>query len=161
LNTDAVLNPTPNVTTIYIDQETLFTETGQTWTYSLSDLGNLYNLRAMLVWTDAPGAGLGGETEAWVNDLDFTLTVDSDTYYGNNFGVNGLSTTGGSPDGINNTEGIFLNSQSTSSITFTISAANIAGDGVPNNGDDTDQDFALVIYITRLDTVYRLPIFFQ
>ncbi|MBG0785706.1 MAG: S8 family serine peptidase [Anaerolineaceae bacterium] len=161
LNTDAVLNPTPNITTIYIDQETLFTETGQTWTYPLSDLGNLYNLRAMLVWTDAPGAGLGDETDAWVNDLDFALSVGSDTYYGNSFGVNGLSTTGGSLDGMNNTEGIFLNSQSTSSITFTVSAANIAGDGVPNNGDVTDQDFALVIYITRLGAAYHFPIFYQ
>jgi hypothetical protein len=161
LDANAVLNPTPNITVNYFDQETLFTETGQTWVYPLSDLGDLYNLRAMLVWTDAPGPGLGGETEAWVNDIDLALTVGSDTFYGNNFGVNGLSTTGGSADGMNNTEGIFLNFLSSPSITFTISAANIASDGVPYNGDDTDQDFALVIYITRLDTVYRFPIFFH
>ena len=161
LDTNAVLNPTPNITVLYIDQETLFTETGQTWTFPLSDLGDLYNLRAMLVWTDAPGSGLGGETEAWVNDLDLALTVGSDIFYGNNLGGDGLSTTGGSPDGMNNTEGIFLNFQSAPSFTFTISAANIAGDGVPNNGDETDQDFSLVIYITRLDTIYRFPIIFE
>lgn len=152
LDANAVLNPTPNVTVIYYDQETLFTETGQTWVYPLSDLGTPYDLRAMLVWTDAPGTPSGGSTPAWVNDLDLSVTIDSDTYYGNNFSESGLSTIGGSPDGMNNTEGIFLNSQSASSITFTISAAIIAGDGVPNNGDGTDQDFALVIYLTFSDS---------
>ena len=29
---------------------------------------------------------------------------------------------------------------------MTVSATNIAGDGVPGNADTTDQDFALVIY---------------
>jgi hypothetical protein len=32
----------------------------------------------------------------------------------------------------------------TGDVTITVTAANIAGDGVPNTGDATDQDFALV-----------------
>ena len=62
---------------------------------------------------------------------------------------------------MNNTEGIFLENQPAGSYTFTVSAAEIAGDGVPNTGDGTDQDFALAIYISgdAFPIVAYFPIF--
>jgi subtilisin family serine protease len=165
LDAAAVLNPPSHTTVLYFDQEQLFDNTGDDWEYSLNDIGPYYNLQAMLVWTDAPGPALEGgpenTTPAWTNDLDLSLTVGTDTYLGNNFGPNGLSTTGGSADGMNNTEGIFLRYQSTSSITFTVTAAGINGDGVPNNGIGTDQDFALVIYLTEFEDIIHFPLFYQ
>ena len=152
LNTNAVVNPSTNTSVLYFDQETLFDNTGETWDYVLNDPENYIDIRAMLVWTDAPGTPSGDSTPAWVNNLDLSITIGTDVYLGNDFGSDGLSTTGGSPDGINNTEGIFLNDQPSDTITFTVTAANIAGDGVPNIGDGTDQDFALVIYLNYNDS---------
>ena len=140
LNTNAVVNS--NMTVIYFDQETLFNNTGETWTYNLTYNETIPYLHAMLVWTDAPGHGLGGDTAAWVNDLDLSININGDTYLGNNFDVDGLSVTGGSADGMNNTEGVFLENVPAGNYTFTVSASEIAGNGVPNLGDDTDQDFA-------------------
>ena len=159
LNTNAVVNS--NVVVIYFDQEILFNNTGETWTYNLTYNETIPYLHAMLVWTDAPGHGLGGETAAWVNDLDLSININGDTYLGNNFDVDGLSVTGGSADGMNNTEGVFLEDLPAGSFTFTVTAANITGDGVPNTGDETDQDFALVIYITHYENIIRFPIFLQ
>jgi hypothetical protein len=161
LDTAAVIDPDPDLTVIYFDQQTLLDSSGETWSFSFTSPVPVDMVRAMLVWTDAPGNGLGGTTDAWVNDLDFTLTVNADTYLGNNFDANGLSTTGGTPDGMNNTEGIFLENQPAGDYTFTVTAAQIAGDGVPNLGDSTDQDFALAIYVSRdvFPVVARFPIF--
>ena len=65
-------------------------------------------MRIMLVWTDAPGHGLGGSTPAWNNDLDLVVEAGGNTYYGNYFGVDGFSATGGVADPMNNAEGVFL-----------------------------------------------------
>ena len=156
LNTASVVNP--NMAVIYFDQETLFDNTGESWEYSLTYKGAIPYLHAMLVWTDAPGHGLGGDTDAWVNNLNLSLDIDGDIYLGNNFGPDGLSITGGSADGMNNTEGIFLEDLPAGTYTFTVSAADIAGDGVPNTGDETDQDFALAIYISFYENIYNFPI---
>ena len=168
LDAAAVLDPDPDLTVIYFDQEIIFDNTGETWSYSFTSPSPVATLRAMLVWTDAPGPitediDLPTSTPAWVNDLDFSLTVNGSTYLGNNFDASGLSTTGGTPDGMNNTEGIFLKDQPAGTYTFTVTAFNIADDGVPNLGNDTDQDFALAIYISR-DAFPRqaiFPIFFR
>ena len=158
LDTAAVVNPDRFTTVLYFDQEALLDETGEFWSYTLENLESPYSIRAMLVWTDAPGPGLGGTTESWVNNLDLTATIGASTYLGNNFDDHGLSTMGGAADEKNNTEGIFLSGQTASSVTFTVTAAQIAGDGVPSLGDGTDQDFALVIYV-RQWTEYYFPLF--
>ncbi len=160
LNTEAVVKPSSNTTVLYFDQEVLLDDTGDTWSYTLENLEPLYSIRSMLVWTDAPGTPSGDTTPAWVNDLDLILTIDSSTYLGNNFGADGQSTTTGTPDGKNNTEGIFLSAQTAPAVTFTVTAAQIAGDGVPNLGDGTDQDFALVIYIKQWNE-YIFPLFYR
>ena len=134
-------------------------DTGDQWQISFDIEASIAGIRAMLVWTDAPGHGLGGETDAWVNDLDLSLSVGGDTYYGNYFGSSGFSSLGGTPDGMNNTEGIFLSNPEGGSYTFTVTASQIADDGVPGFGDETDQDFALVIYVHGND--YYFPLIYR
>jgi len=131
-----------NEARILVDQTELLSGTGGS--YSVS--GNVNNssapFRVTLVWTDAPGSTTGAP---WVNDLNLEVTVGGTTYRGNVFSGSG-STTGGSADIRNNTESVFLPAGTSGSFTVTVDAASIAGDGVPGNGDGTDQDFALVIY---------------
>ncbi len=157
MDADAVLRPSMLVE--YFDQETLLTETGQTWSTEITADLPVRHLRVMLVWTDAPGTPNGETTPAWVNDLDLTVTNGGNTYLGNNFGSDGYSVTGGSADFMNNTEGVFAPPSSSGSYTITVTAANITGDGVPGNGDDTDQDFALVVYYLLEQAIF--PIFFH
>jgi len=160
---DAAVVLDPDSTVRYFDQPEPLDDTGQSWMYEFSTSVPLLGLRVMLVWTDAPGHGLGGTTSAWVNDLDLSLSIDGQTYLGNNFGSDGLSLTGGTPDGMNNTEGIFLSASPEGTYTFTVTGANISGDGIPNEGDSTDQDFALVLYIEYEQEPYEyiFPIFFR
>ncbi|HRF53989.1 MAG TPA: choice-of-anchor J domain-containing protein, partial [Aquimonas sp.] len=66
------------------------------------------------------------------------------TYKGNVFNGH-TSTTGGTADAVNNYEAVFLPPGTSGAITVRVIPSNIAGDGVPNSGDATDQDFALVI----------------
>ena len=113
----------------------------------------------MLVWTDAPGHGLGGSTPAWNNDLDLSVTASGQTYYGNNFNpTSGWSQVGVLPDSMNNTEAVLLPTAPGGQVTITVTAANINSDGVPNSGDTTDQDFSLVVY-TGQYIQYFVPVF--
>jgi hypothetical protein len=144
LNLDAVVNPPGEVA--YFDQGFIFSETGQTWSTDITLESPVESLRVMLAWTDAPGHGQGGSAPAWVNNLDLSVEIEGQTFYGNNFGEDGFSIPGGMTDGKNNTEGLFLGSLAEGTYTLTVIAANISGDGVPGNEDLTDQDFALVIY---------------
>lgn len=165
LDAAAVLDP--KATVIYFDQRNLLDNTGETWSFGLTSPKPINYLHAMLVWTDAPGAAVSYEertTPAWVNNLDFTIAIEGTLYRGNDFDATGLSVANSTTaDGMNNTEGIFLENQPAGSYTFTVTAAEIAGDGVPNLGDGTDQDFALAIYISK-DTfpiVVYFPLFFH
>lgn len=161
LNAGAVLNPAGEVT--YYDQDVLLTETGETWSVDLTTSLPVHSLRAMLVWTDAPGHGLGGSTPAWNNDLDLSFHDSTLTYYGNQFGPDGHSLPGGIADYRNNTEGTFLSNLSPGTYTLTVTAANLTSDGVPGNGIDIDQDFALVTYIAYDTLIYEtiFSIFFH
>lgn len=77
LDAAAVLDPDANVR--YFDQETTFDNTGETWIFTYTAREPIQYLRAMLVWTDAPGHGQGGSAPAWVNDLDLSITTGSET----------------------------------------------------------------------------------
>src|SRR5207248_5927731 len=91
--------------------------------------------------TDVPGPTSGN---AFVNNLDLTVTAGGNTYKGNVFsGAN--SATGGSADAANNVESVFLPAGVTGPVVVNVKATNIAGDGVPNVGGALDQDYALVI----------------
>lgn len=127
----------------YYDQATLFTATGNSFNLPpLIRADNTKPVRISLVWSDA--AGGVGASPALVNDLDLTVVNGADTYRGNVFS-GGVSATGGSADTLNNIENVYLTAPS-GSLQVTVNATNIAGDGVPYNGDATDQDFALVLY---------------
>lgn len=125
-----------------VDQSYTFGSTGQTYALQGSVADSGQPLRITLAWTDAPGPTTGN---AYVNNLDLTVTANGNTYRGNVFtGAN--SVTGGTADVRNNIESVFLPAGISGNVLITVTATNIAGDGVPNNADATDQDFALVVY---------------
>ena len=103
-------------------------------------------LRAMLTWTDPPG---DGSTNApYVNQLDLELVINGALYRGNHF--NGqYSAPGGQPDILNNVQGIRLPAGTTGSFVLRVRPMIIAGDGVPGNNADLDQDFSLVMTNAR------------
>ena len=140
----AVLDP--QVPVRYFDSPQVLDATGESWSMTFSPMDTAKPVRLMLVWTDAPGHGLGGSTAAWNNNLDLQVVYGAQTYRGNVFGASGWSQTGGSADDRNNTEGVFLGPTVSGSLTVTVNATNITSDAIPNSGDSTDQDFALVCY---------------
>ena len=127
---------------ILVDQTQTFGSTGQTYQVTGSVTSSSQPFRVTLGWTDAPGPTTGAP---WVNNLDLEVTIGGQTYKGNVFS-GGTSITGGTADGKNNSESVFLPAGTSGSFTITVRASNIAGDGVPGNADTTDQDFALVVY---------------
>jgi serine protease AprX len=154
MDTAAVVSPTVPVR--YFDNPVIFDNTGEEWVQTIGAADPSQPVRLMLVWTDAPGHGLGGETPAWNNDLDLVVQVGGDTYLGNNFDANGWSQTGGTADYMNNTEGVFLGPMAPNSFTIHVVASDINSDGIPNQGDDTDQDFALACYNCALEPDFSL-----
>ena len=143
LDTEAALDP-PAGKAVF-DAPVLLTETGEEWVYTLAVDSDTHPVKVMLVWTDAPGHGLGGSTPAWNNDLDLVIEADGVAYPGNSFGADGWSLPGITADGLNNTEGVFLPPAATGEIRIVVRASNLASDGVPGNALPTDQDFALVV----------------
>lgn len=128
---------------VFIDETTVFSESGQE--HVLTNLRVPDPSRPLIValaWTDAPGATTGA---AYNNDLDLEVVVDGETYLGNVF-AGGVSVTGGGPDIRNNLEQVMLLPGTASQVTIRVRATNINSDGVPGNGDDTDQDFALYVF---------------
>jgi hypothetical protein len=126
---------------IRVDQTQLLTATGQTFVQGGNVASGSLPFRVSLVWTDAPGPTSGAP---WVNDLDLEVVVGGVTYRGNVF-AGASSTSGGAADIRNNAESVFLPAGASGAFTVTVRASSIAGDGVPGNGDTTDQDFALLI----------------
>ncbi|MCS7283046.1 MAG: S8 family serine peptidase [Anaerolineae bacterium] len=131
-----------NTPRVLVDQTHIFGNSGQVYTVSGSVADSGKPFRVTLAWTDAPGPTTGN---AYVNNLDLAVVVGGQTYRGNVFS-GGTSIPGGSADPRNNVESVFLPAGVSGSFTVTITATNIAGDGVPGNADPTDQDFALVVY---------------
>lgn len=127
---------------VTVNQEVLFDNTGESWSMTVGVADASKPARVMMVYTDQPGA-IG--TSPQVNDLNLEVESGGDVFLGNQFSGQ-WSVTGGSPDVNNNYEAVFLEPGTASALTVTVSAFNIAGDGVPNIGDGTDQDFALVCY---------------
>jgi len=154
MDLEAVVDP--QLAVQYFDNPVVFDNTGEQWVRSVSAEDPSHPIRIMLVWTDAPGHGLGGSTPAWNNDLDLTVEGGANTYRGNVFNSSGWSTTGGAADDRNNTEGVFIGPTAPNGYTIRVTAANINSDGVPNSGDTTDQDFAVVCYNCDLDPTFTL-----
>ena len=117
------------------DETTGFTTAGQynEYTVNLGPSTTEY-IKVVLVWTDYPANT--GVSNALVNDLNLTVTMDGNTYLGNVFGTSSRSVTGGSADNRNVTEVVWLNASANSSLTIRVTAANI-----PNG----PQPYALVV----------------
>jgi hypothetical protein len=131
-----------------IDQSRLLTESGQSFEIRGSIADRSKPVRVTLAWTDAPGSLAGASL---VNDLDLEVRIGSAVIYRGNRFAGGISTEGEEADRVNNVESIVLPADSIpagyqGNLTITVRAANIAGDGVPGNGNDLDQDFALAVY---------------
>lgn len=143
----AIVDPPQPV--VYLDDPQVFTAGGQTWQVNLRRAVADQPVRLMLVWTDAPGHGLGGSTPAWNNDLDLGVELGDGVYLGNVFGSDGWSTPGGTADDRNNTEGVLLPAGPITDFTVRVIAASLPSDAIPGEGGSTDQDFALVCYNCR------------
>lgn len=139
------------ISSVYVDQSQVLTTVGAQWqaTYGVPDTGR--PLRVSLAWTDAAAAT--GANPALVNNLDLEVETNGQLYRGNVF-ANHASTTGGSADTRNNTEGVLIANPG-SSVTVRVIAANLPGDGVPG-GSATDQDFALVCRNCALEASFTL-----
>jgi subtilisin-like proprotein convertase family protein len=123
------------------DQQDVFGATGESLTrvFTVQDTGQ--PVRVTLAFTDAFGP-VG--VNPVVNDLNLSVTGAAGTFKGNVFS-DGLSATGGTADPINNLESVYLPAGTSGNFSVEVAAANIAGNGVPGNGDATDQDFALTV----------------
>lgn len=148
-NMGLMFGPTPKYV---LDQSVIFDNSGETWTWSGAVADPSEPVRIMLNYTDKAGA-IG--TSPQVNDLNLEVTVGGTTYIGNNFSGQ-WSVTGGSADAANNYEAVFLPAGTTGSVEIEVTGFNIADDGVPNIGDTTDQDFALVCYNCAQDPDFTI-----
>ena len=127
---------------LMVDQDKMVSDTGQVITIQGRIADPSKPFRVTLAWTDAPG---NAAVNPVVNDLDLQVDFGGQTYLGNQF-AGPESVAGGTADHLNNLESVWAPSGASGDFTIRIVGANIAGDGVPGNGDLTDQDFALVVY---------------
>lgn len=151
-------SPTP---VLYYDQATrVFDNTGETWTLEVAPADAARPVQVVLVYSDAPGHGLGGTTPAWNNDLDLSVSAGSTVYLGNVFGADGNSASGGSADNRNNIESVVLTPAATTGgvLQVRVAATNISSDARPSSGDSTDQDFALVCVNCISEPDYTLSV---
>ena len=130
------------VSRLLVDQDQMISNTGQVITVQGKIADPSKPFRVTLAWTDAPGTAAASPV---VNDLDLQVDFGGNTYFGNHFS-GAVSVAGGTADRVNNLESVWAPGGASGDFTIRIVGANIAGDGVPGNGDLTDQDFALVVY---------------
>ncbi len=129
-----------NRSRVHIDQSERLDTVAQVFERSYGVPLSAQPVRITLAWTDAPGAAAANP--ALVNNLDLEVVAGGQTYRGNVFTA-GQSATGGTADNRNIVENVYLPAGQ-SAITVRVIATTLPGDGVPNVGDTTDQDFALV-----------------
>ncbi len=124
----------------------LLNDSGELWVEKVYPAVAGEPLKILLAYTDQPGLVCIDSQGCFpqVNDLDLVVRAGAQTYRGNNMS-GPWSVAGGEPDRLNNVEAVFLPPGTTvNTLTIEVRGFNIAGDGVPNAGDSTDQDFALV-----------------
>jgi subtilisin-like proprotein convertase family protein len=118
--------------------------------YSVPDPTRPVNVT--LAWTDAPGPTSGNPV---VNNLDLMVDAGGRIYKGNAF-AGAFSRTGGTADSRNNVESVYLPAGAATRLGVTVKATTVAGDGVPGVGDQTDQDYALVV--SNADSLTATPV---
>jgi hypothetical protein len=137
---------------LVVDETTVLHATGDVVVINGTVARSDRPLRVTLAWTEPPGSVVGA---SYVNNLDLAVTMGEETYHGNVF-YGAYSIPGGAADVRNNVESVFLPAGLEGEFTLTITATNLAGDGVPGNGDPTDQDFALVCHNCEILPSFRL-----
>jgi len=140
----------------YYDAQVIFQGSGEVWSVPLQVVDTNRPAKLSLVWTDAPGHGLGGATPAWNNDLDLEIDYQGQTYLGNQVGPGGWSVTGGQADYRNNSEGVWLGPTANGEVDVRVKATNLAWDGLPGQGGLSDQDFALVASNLEERSTFRI-----
>lgn len=98
--------------------------------------------RVMLAWTDPPGSTT--TNAPYVNQLNLEVVIGGVVYQANNFSGQ-YSTPGGVADFLNNVQGVRIKPETTGPFVVRVKPVIIAGDGVPGNSTEVDQDFALVV----------------
>ncbi|MCX7915666.1 MAG: choice-of-anchor D domain-containing protein, partial [Verrucomicrobiae bacterium] len=143
-STPRAIDP-PLLTTNPVVQQTYFTRAGQSYELSGQIADGTKPFRVTLAWSDAPGNPAA--LKQLVNNLDLQVTVNGQVYLGNIFDRE-FSTVDlmRDADDLNNVESVFLPAGTTGTFHIVVRAVSLPGDGVPNVGPDTDQDFALVVY---------------
>jgi hypothetical protein len=139
LNLGRLFDNTPK---ILVNQIQTFSDSGQEYIFTGEVKDASQPFRVTLAWTDAPGFSAFAP---WTNNLDLEVVINGQTYRGNNF-QGSQSKPSGEANTKDNVESVWLPAGTTGSFAVRVRATNIAGDGVPGNGDFTDQDFALVVY---------------
>ena len=133
------------ITTNPAAQQTYFSQSGQSYEASGQVFDPTKPFRVSLAWTDA--AGVPGASKELVNDLNLEVTIGGQLYKGNVFSGPNSVPNQGAADNVNNMESVFLPAGQTGTWSVVVRALNIAGDGVPNVGNNgIGQDFALVVY---------------
>ena len=130
---------------LLVDQSEVLTATGSVLEFPAQVVDTGLPVRVSLAWTDPPGLPLGA---AYVNNLDLEVEFGGQTYLGNVFSGS-FSTSGGAADPRNNLESVYLPAGAGGQALVRVRATNLPGDGLPGNGDPSDQDFALVGYNLR------------
>jgi hypothetical protein len=130
---------------ILVDQGTVFDQSGLSWTATGEIASSDRPFRVTLTWTDPPGSSAFAPL---VNDLDVELVIAGRRYRANSFEAD-VSQPDGEREDRDNVEQIWLPAGVSGPFAVRVSAVTLRGDGVPGNGDPTDQDFALVIYNGR------------
>jgi hypothetical protein len=130
-----------------IDQTQVVSGPGQTITIRGRVADPTKPVRVALAWTDAPGTPIASPV---VNNLDLEFEIGGQTFKGNNFS-GGVSLQGGQSERLNNIESVWLPAGTEGDFIIRVIGINVSGDGVPGNSDQTDQDFALVVYNGRGD----------
>ena len=101
-------------------------EQGEVHTYTVTVVAG-QEFRATLVWSD-PEATEGANITL-VNNLDLEVSNGSDTFKGNVFNSNGISTAGGNADTLNNVEQVRFTAPAAGAYTIRVRAASLPGNG--------------------------------
>ncbi|MCG3195149.1 MAG: hypothetical protein DIJKHBIC_04419 [Thermoanaerobaculia bacterium] len=102
-------------------------QTGEKSTFSV-DVVEGQEFRATLVWADPEGTL--GAAAALVNNLDLSVTApDGTVFLGNVLGPDGVSTSGGTADQINNVEQVRFTAPVAGVYTLTVHGARVPGTG--------------------------------
>ncbi len=113
---------------IFYDSSQVLTA-GHSYAYTYA-LDGSYGIDVTLVWNDKEGSASGSQSSTrLVNDLDLTVTAPDGTVYKGNDFANGLSTTGGSKDSLNNVERVRLDNGATGDWQISVSHAGGSSQG--------------------------------